>query len=514
MGDSAKHVAKPAERPVEIAARKDITPEKVEVFDIDKYANLVKMITRDLNNRYGKYVCNFIKRYSKEDIIRFLAHPERHEKELRRAVRYVYDASPHFRRLIQYFVGLSDLAYVVSPYRIDPRTANERMINIQYRKTLNQLSIMNIKNEFPKILTVCLREDVFYGTMWISKDTVTIQQLPSDFCAIPSVEGNVCNVAFDFSYFDTRLDRLECYPEEFTIKYEMYKRDKKHKRWIDLDSPRSFAVKCNMDVLGYAIPPFAGILPEIFDIENYKQIKMDGAELDNYAMLAMYIPYKDGVWGIDYNKATSIWKNLDNVLPDQVGSILTPMELEKISFEKTHNNDDDTVTEAERSLFTAAGVSSLIFNNEKASANALLLSIKADQAITFGIVKSIENVVNRYIQSDRSIEKYGKNFKVTFLDCSRYNQKELGDAYLKAASYGLPTISMYAASQGLGQAELDSMSFLENDVLQLQKMFKPLINSAQVSADIEGATDEGGAPEKDVGELTDAGEISRERDGE
>ena len=141
----------------------------------------------------------------------------------------------------------------------------------------------------------------------------------------------------------------------------------------------------------------------------------------------------------------------------------------------------------------------------------MLLSIKADQAITFGIVKSIEDVINRYIQS----EKYGKNFKVTFLDCSRFNQKELGDAYLKAASYGLPTISMYAASQGLGQAELDSMSFLENNVLQLHKMFKPLINSAQVSSSVdgEGATDEGGAPEKDVGELTDAGETSRERDG-
>lgn len=512
MADSANRSKK---IPKAKAASTDVTPEKVVSFDIDKYASLVKMITRDLNNRYGRYVCNFVKRYSKDDIIRFLAHPSTHEKELRAAVRYVYDASPHFRRLIRYFVGLSNLAYIVSPYRIDPRSANERIINNQYRKTLNQLSIMNIKNEFPKILTVCLREDVYYGTMWVTKDTITIQQLPSDFCAIPSVVGNVCNVAFDFSYFDLRPDRLECYPEEFHIKYEQYKKDKEHKRWIELDSPRSFAVKCNDDVLAYAMPPFAGILPEIFDIENYKQIKMDGAELDNYAMLAMYIPYKDGVWGIDYNKATSIWQNLDSVLPDQVGSVLTPMQLEKISFEKTHNNDDDTVTEAERSLFTAAGVSSLLFNNDKASANALLLSIKADQAITFDIVKSLENVINRYIQTDVQTEKFGKNFKVTFLDCSRFNQKEVGDAYLKAASYGLPTVSMYAASQGLGQAELDAMSFLENNVMKLPEMLQPLINSAQVSAtvDREGATDDGGAPEKDVGDLTDAGEVSRERDG-
>ncbi len=81
-------------------------------------------------------------------------------------------------------------------------------------------------------------------------------------------------------------------------------------------------------------------------------------------------------------------------------------------------------------MFTAAGVSSLLFNNDKASANALLLSIKADQAITFGIVKSIEDMVNRFIQS----QSYGKNFKVTFLDCSPFNRKELGDMYLKSLS--------------------------------------------------------------------------------
>lgn len=486
-----------------------VTPQKVETFDEAKFTSMVKLITRDLNSRLGRYVCNFFGRFKKEDIIRFLAHPDKYEKELRDAVRYVYNASPHFRRLIEYFVGLSDLAYYVSPYRIDPQKASKRIVGINYRKVLNVLSIMSIKTQFPKILSVCLREDVFYGTMWISTDTITIQQLPSDFCQISSIEGNVCNVSFDFSYFDRNRSNLSHYPAEFKTKYEQYVADKRKYRWIELDSPTSFAIKCNNDFLEYAIPPFAGILPEIFDIENYKQLKMDGVELDNYAMLAMYIPYEDGHFKIDYDRARGIWQNLSDVLPKQIGSVLTPMQLEKFGFERSNSSDDDTVAEAEKSLFTAAGVSSLLFNNERASASSLLLSIKADQAITFGIVKSIEDMVNRYIQS----QPYGKNFKVTFLDCSRFNQKELGDAYLKSFSYGLPTISMYAASQGLGQAELDAMSYLETDILELPRIFKPLINSAQVSASPDGEDSDGGAPEKDIGDLTDAGETSRERDG-
>ena len=217
----------------------------------------------------------------------------------------------------------------------------------------------------------------------------------------------------------------------------------------------------------------------------------------------------EGEWQMDLDKAKEFWRNLDSVLPEEVGSVLSPMPINKISFEKSNTGDTNTISEAEQNLFTAAGVSSQLFNNTKASSSALLLSIKADQAITFGIVKSIEDMVNRYIQA----QSYGKNFKVTFLDCSPFNRQELGESYLKACQYGIPMVSYYAASQGLNQAELDCMSFLENDVLGLSEMFRPLQSSSTLStttADSNAATDEGGAPQKNIGELTDSGEQSRE----
>ena len=473
----------------------------------EKFALLNHLITRDLNKNPPVPVFAL---YSKDDISRFLSNPYKYEKQLRKAVVYIYGASPHFRRLINYFVGLSDLSYIVEPYRIDPRKANIRITNGNYRKVLNTMSLMNPKTQFPQILTVCLREDTFYGTIWQSSDSITIQRLPSDYCAISSIEGNVLNVSFDFSYFNSRQDMLDNYPSEFRRKYDLYKNNRIESRWQELDSPTSFAVKCNKDILDYSIPPFAGILREVYELEDFKQLKLSKTELENYAMLVMNLPMDDdGRWLLDYKKAKEFWRNLDAVLPEEVGSVLSPMTVDMISCEKSNTGDIDTVSDAEQSLFTAAGVSSLLFNNPKASANALLLSIKADQAITYGIVKSIEDVVNRFIQA----QAYGKYFTVNFLDVSPFNRKEVGDAYLKAASYGIPTICAYAASQGIGQAELDSMSFLETQVLGLQSMFKPLQSSSQMSSedlDGGGATDEGGAPTKDIDELTDSGEQSSE----
>lgn len=474
-----------------------------------KFALLNRLITRDVNNNTNSPTFSL---YTKDEITTYLSNPYQYEKQLRRAVTYIYGASSHFRRLIQYFTGLSDLAYVVSPYRIDPKSVNAKSISRNYRKVLNALSAMNVRTQFPKILTVCLREDVFYGTMWVTNDNITIQQLPSDYCTISTIEGNVPNVTFDFSYFDARSALLEFYPSEFQTKYNAYQKDRRGLRWQELDCPTSFAIKCNNDILDYALPPFAGILREVYDLEDYKQLKMTKTALENYAMLVMTLGIdKDGNWTMDFDKAKDFWRNLDSVLPEEVGSVLSPMPISKISFEKSNTGDTDTIAEAEQNLFTAAGVSSLLFNNDKASANALLLSIKADQAITYGIVKSIEDAVNRYIQA----QSYGKNFRATFLDCSPYNRKELGDQYLKACQFGLPFISMYAATQGMSQSEVDCMSFLENDVLNLTERFHPLQSSttqtgSSSGADGEGATDEGGAPVKDVGDLTDSGEQSRE----
>lgn len=470
-----------------------------------KFALLNKLITRDLNNNTSAPTFSL---YTKDDITTYLSNPYRYEQQLRQAVTYIYGASSHFRRIIQYFAGLSDLSYVVSPCNIDPKTANVKTYNRNYRKVLNTMSALSVRTQFPKILTTCLREDVFYGTLWVTNDSITIQQLPSDYCSISTVEDNVPNVTFDFSYFDSRGNLIDYFPKEFQTKYNVYQRNRTQK-WIELDSPTSFAIKCNSDIMDYAIPPFAGILREIYDIEDYKQLKASKTALENYAMLVMKLPMDDdGSWGIDYDKAKGFWRNLDAVLPEEIGSVLSPMVIDKISFERNHSGDTNTVADAEQNLFTASGVSSLIFNNEKSSANALLLSIKADQSITFGIVKAIEDMLNRFIQS----QSFGKNFKVTFLDVSPYNRKEAGDAYLKACQYGFPMATFYCASQGLGQAEMDCMNFLENDIIGIKDIFVPLQSSSTQSSKTEskGATDDGGRPPKDMEDLTESGEQNQE----
>lgn len=59
------------------------------------------------------------------------------------------------------------------------------------------------------------------------------------------------------------------------------------------------------------------------------------------------------------------------------------------------------------------------------------------------------------------------------------------------------------------------MSFLEGTVLGLQDMFRPIQSSTQMSSadlDSEAATDEGGAPTKGIGEVSDSREQNSENE--
>lgn len=471
-----------------------------------RFALLNRLIRNDLNNASSANTPRF-SLYSRDDIVKFVSNPYQYRQQIRNAITYIYGASSHFARIIQYFTSLTYLRYVVSPYKVDLQKVNKKTLRNNYHRVLNLLSSGNLETELRKIIKHCFKYDTFYGTIWQTADNLSIQQLPDDYCAITEVEGNVFNVTFNFSYFDTYPARLDYYPEEFKLKYRQYKDQKGTKqKWIVLDSPWSFAVKFNDDITDYSLPPFAGLLREIYDLEDFKNLKLTKAELENYALLVMKLLIdSEGNWLIDEKKAYEIFTNLSAVLPEEVGAVMTPMPIDKIDFHRSEADDADKVSQAEENIFTAAGVSSLIFNNSKASANALLISIKADQALTFSIVKSIENVLNRYIQS----LSYGKNFKIEFLDISMYNEKEMADQFLKACQYGAPFISRYCASLGVGQDKLENMNFLETELLELPTKFIPLTNSAQMSSsDVEEK--EAGRPRLDDTELTDSGAQSRQ----
>lgn len=467
------------------------------------YMKTAKLILQDLEN--AKRETTFFKKYSKNDIIGWLASPEQNEKYLRNASIYLYNASSHYRRLINYFAKMALFAYVVVPYKLDTKNINIKSFTSNYKNILNKLETMNIKHEFLKIMTTIFREDIFYGYEYSTNDSYFIKKLPPDRCKISSVEDGVLNFAFDFSYFNTNKEKLESWGDEFITKFNTYKTDSR-KKWQEIDSKKSICIKLNEDI-DFPIPPFIGLLPMIYDIEDFKALTKAKEEIGNYKMLSLEIPLNDdGSYKFLYEDAVKYYNMLGSVLPENIGLALTPMKIGEHSFEKSGTaTSTNTVADAETNFWSAGGVSELLFNSQKSSSATIGNSIKSDEEIVYAIIRQFERWLNRKLKQESGTYK----FKLEFLDVTIYSRKEMIELLLKNGQYGMPVINKICACLGYSPADTEAMAFLENDILQYHFKLIPL-QSSHTQSETPGA--ESGGPKINDEDLSESGAKSRDND--
>ncbi|RKJ73024.1 hypothetical protein D7X33_20940 [Butyricicoccus sp. 1XD8-22] len=444
-------------------------------------------------------------RYNLDDINRWLQNPVQFEEHLRKLSNYLYDNHPTYKLIVRYIALLPQYAWTLT---IDTSSGNKDKIKKNYIKVLNQIEKMNLRYELVKASLVAYKNDFFFGYEIETKDDYFIMRLDNKYCKPSSIEGGVYNFAFDFSYFDQNNDELNVYPPEFKRKYLQYKSDK-NKRWEELDSTKTVCFKTNIDT-DYPLPMFSGMFPSIYDLEEYKKLKKDRAKNENYLLLHQRIPMDEknpdlNKFLIDLDLANYFHNAASENLPDGIEVVTSPMELTAVKTEKS-KNDNDYVLEAMREVYNDGGISQFLFNSDKSTSVGLSKSINTDEEIAFGLLRQMETWVNRKLKQMFSSIKC----KFTFLNVTVFNQKDVAEMYLKQAQYGLPVKLEIAAVHGMTPLDVINKVALENDILGLHDLFIPLSSSHTQSGDGES---ESGRSEKDEDELSEAGQATRDTDG-
>ena len=489
-----------------MSSKNEITDEqKMKLMNFALFAKQAKMIMKDMNqaNVQGE----FFKKYNREDVIKWIETPQKHEKKLIEISKYCYMVSPHYRRICDYFSKMSLLSYVVVPYKLDMKGFGKKNFLECYKSTIDVLGVMNIKSEWEKIITELFVSDVAYVYEYKTDDSYFCRLLPYDRCEVSSNIDGVLQFQFDFQYFDKYPKQLANYGGEFIAKYNSYKKDRTKYRWQELNDEYSFAVKLS-DNVNYAIPIFANLITTIFDLEDLRKIEKAKDKLNIYKLLLMKLPLDEqgNFAGGDFDKALEYYDFLSECVDDNVGIGMSPYEIQDFSFEQSGTASQvNAYSESVSSFFTASGVSELLFNSSKSSSATISSSIKNDSEMVCHIHRMIERVINKKLK--QFPDKY--KFEMKMLDVTTYNQKEYIDSLLKACTYGAPIKNELLACFGYTPAQSYGTSILE-DCLDIVNSWKPLRSSnTQSNSDIEA---EGGRPKVDDTELSDSGIQTREND--
>ena len=446
-------------------------------------------------------------RYTKEQILEYMQRPSSNERNIRNASIYMFDASIQYRRLIQYFAGLPRWDYYLRPIDFDKKKVKPDNFRKSLLKAQSQIDLMNLRHELPKATIITLREGVLYGAIWQSKSSFYVQRINPDYCKLTSIEDGTWRYAVDMSKIAEK--NLPLYPPEFTTMFRAYQSS--GEKYQEVPVEITFCLKADETTPNYSIPPWASTLPMLFDLETYKALQETATKIANYKILGMQIPLNDdGTPQVDWPAAEQYYQQLCSQLPPYVGAFIAPMKTEAFSFERsTGTNDVDTVSRAEEQFWFNTGTSALLHGSTTANTvGTLKLAIRADEEIMYIFMAQVERLINRILKTMSGTIK----FKLRFLPSTGFNQEEQVKMLKEASTLGVPGAkTMYLASLGIAPPAVSGMEFLEQEMYDMEE-WEPLASSYNTGEESADVGEEGGRPRKEVTELSDEGEATRDKD--
>lgn len=314
-----------------------------------------------------------------------------------------------------------------------------------------------------------------------SEETKTVDTivLPSEYASrIGETEFGTDVIQFDMSYFDTLgltvdelNDLLSGFPAEFTQFYVQYKGDAKNHRYAALNPAYSSCVLLNSK----GIPTLLYSLIGIRNYENYAQNELDKSTQALQTIVEHHIPtYQDKLilevpeMNLLHKKLSKITKSAKNTrLVTTIGDVHVHQLLEDAG-----NVADNTLENAYKSIYDAAGVNNGLFYGDNEYAVEASLSI--DRGLVWHLIEKLANFYNVAL-NNLGIDFKGYQVELTMVAVSRDKAPTDIERYRESAKLGVGIMPFLIAS-GIRQKNIDSHLDMEAN-LGLVERLVPLRSS-------------------------------------
>ncbi len=489
------------------------TTSPVEEDEVSKFASkfdfqaLKRLCKKEVSGlEFNGRICG----YTKKNLKKFLDSPQHHSSELLTVIRFMYTHSGYFKKIIQYYINLA----IAECWTVDTeffcrntKESGKKRIEQEYFKFVKEVSSYNIPSIVPEILFEVFLCDAYFGFEIDTYEGRTLFNFLPEDCIITSyVNGIPC-----FAVKKPIGSRARLYPEEITAIFANTANDYAYDpSYSQIPVEKSFCVKYNKS-FAHLFPPFAFILKEILDLEDFKNIEKAKAKNEIYKLIAMKIPTDDrGVATMSEPDVVPFYRLAMETVAETIGILPTPFETKPIEFSSNTTNNINNVQNAIDEMYSELGVSTTLFSKASTAAE-VKISIEADASEVYRILKQIARNINYhcYLRLPRN-EKY--RFSMRFLNVTVFNQENKVDKLLKMAQASCPVKMELMAAMGYNPAKMFGGEYMENDVFDLAAKWIPMQTSYTQSGSVE-SSENNGRPEMADDEITSIGQTTRDNEG-
>ena len=448
-----------------------------------------------------------ISSYSKENVIRYLQNIDSYEDKLRGLSRYLFYRSQIYFRLIMYNATMFDLnaRYVVPSYNLTEDNDKESILK-DYYDTLVVLDRMDLQNQFLPVLINNFIEDVFYGCCWIDETGIFILKIPPEYCRISGkyFTGDY-SFSVDMSKYKKYEDVLEYLGDPLQSMYKAYGGDSKNK-WQPMPDEYALCTKSRVETWETIVPIYSGLFIDLIGLLNLADVQAVADEQQIYKLITATIPTISGadepdMWSVNIDFAVDYYNKLVESLPPYIGSVITPLPLDTISFSDDQTTDTTKVQKATKEVLNTSGGAQILNSSTISGAEAFRAATKADTELAISaLLGQIQGWTNRMLSYQIS-----NPAKIKFFEVSAYTKDALKESMQKDLQYDSSKMLCINALDGISELDTLSMTFLANDILDLPNVFKPLVSANTVS------NSDGGRPESSDTSISDEGSRTKDQ---
>lgn len=362
--------------------------------------------------------------YTKEQIEKALKNPLKNYHVLQQVSNYLYAVSSAYQNTIDYFSNILAFDYVLSPLEF---TDNKTTMMNRLLSAAKKAKQSQVKTVYPKMIEKALLQgEAYFYTLTDNDNTIYIE-IPAKFCEVYEIDSN------NLFRYKIRLDLLnddivKSLPLEIKNAYDNF-HDNKNKKKQKLDKNDAMdSLKYKVSENGFAIlahgmlsvhdyPYFSNMFIDLLQLEEDKEYLNSYIRDDNVKMVHNLIPTNDDGQPLLPEPIIRQYHESDKKhVPKNVSVSTTPFKKEAISFDTSSRTQINLVEQSKENVQDDSGVSSLVFNNEKASSNALKDAIQADTNRMLPLLKFFNAILSYQLKPLK--------FCATFLENNRFNKKD------------------------------------------------------------------------------------------
>lgn len=418
--------------------------------------------------------------YTKEDIRQIVESGNAIQKAA--LSEYFFATNGLYKRIIIHYATFLTYSWILVPY---PKKGeiDDKKNSATYDKAADFCSTFQIEAKCSLFAKDILVKGAYYGLLRDEDGNVVIQDLPFDYCRSSFKNAqDVDLVEFDVSFFDQIRNSerreliLETYPKYIVKAYKKYKHSHGPK-WIFLPAGKGIYF-CYFEER----PFFLDLIPLLDDLDDYKDVDKERNIQALKKILVQKMPIDGTKLVFEPDEAEVMHKGaLQMVKTNRDLDVLTSYA--DVSLLDLSSDDDSKteVSDVQDLIYSSAGLSKeLFFATTEAGLN---YSVNNDLAMVMILGARFSHFFTTIL--NYKFENNRVKFKLIILPLSYYNSADYTSRAKELAAFGYSFLTPIL-STGLDQTNLAALKALENDLLDLDEILKPLQSSYTQSGKAQG----------------------------